>query len=241
MASGAESAECVRWCQALEAIATAGNDLRVVGISDDKDPLFAALKKEAVPALKKCAGHSDIEVRLTGLYALEEFGPDAAPATEPIVKDLADDDAFVRRAAARVLGKMAPAEAKTVVPALAARVADEKNGDVRITALAALVRYGAEARPAVKAVTGLMQKGDEQTRLWAVRVLAAVGPDGKTETTGPLINALSAKEVDIRRVAVAALARFGKPDKATTDALRTALADTDSEVRRIASEALLAD
>src|SRR5262249_15517517 len=106
--------------------------------------------------------------------------------------------------------------------------------------LAALERYGPKARPAIKAVIQTGKKnGDEQTRLWAVRVLAAVGTEGRSETTTPLIEALSAKEVAIRRVAVAALARLDKPDQAVTDALRTALADTDSEVRRTASEALL--
>jgi HEAT repeat protein len=239
----------VQACQALEAIASIrGQVLQVASdgsalaeaLGDKKHPLHIGLR-EAVPDLAECAGHKNVEVRLAALYVLEDLGPDAAPAADKVVSALKDDDPFVRWAAARVLGKMAPAEPKMAVPALAARIGDD-NGDVRITALAALERYGPAALPAVKEVSGAAIKGgDEQTRLWAVRVLAAVGPDGRKQTTASLIEALTAKETAIRRAAAAALARFGKPDETATKALRNALADDDPQVRRTASEALLAE
>ena len=69
----------------------------------------------------------------------------------------------------------------------------------------------------------------------------AFGPEGRKEATEPLIGVLSAKEPAIRRAAATALARFDKPDQKTRAALRAALADDDGEVRRTASEALLAD
>ena len=126
--------------------------------------------------------------------------------------------------------------------ALAALVADD-NGDVRITALAALERYKFDALGALKEVSRAVKAGDEQTRLWAVRVLAAIGPDGRKQTTEPLTEALSPKEssVAVRRAAVAALARFGKPDEKAAAALRTALGDSDAGVRRTAGEALLGE
>jgi HEAT repeat protein len=238
----------VQGCQVVEAIAeTRAQMLRVTSdkgalakaLGGTQDPLLAGLK-EVVKDLADCADHKDVEVRLAALYVLEELGPEAAPAARATAKAMADEDSFVRWAAARVLGKMAPEEAKTAVPALASRVGDD-NGDVRITALAALERYRAAARPAVKEVSQALKGGDEQTRLWAVRVLTAVGPEGREETTEPLIGALSAKEPAIRRAAVTALARFDKPDQKTRAALRAALADDDGEVRRTASEALLAE
>jgi HEAT repeat protein len=243
-----DAATCVRACQALEATAAART--RLLGLAArfpplakggaEKDALLAGLRK-ALPALATLAGNKDVEVRLAALYVLEELGPEAAPAAAAAAKAMDDEDSFVRWAAARVLGKMAPREADKAVPALVRRVNDD-NGDVRITALAALERYGPEAAPAVEKVTAALKKGgDEQTRLWAVRVLAAVGRAGREKTTAPLIEALSAKEVTIRRAAARALAGFGAPDEATTTALRAALKDADGEVRRTAAEALLAE
>jgi HEAT repeat protein len=240
------SARRVRGCQALEAIAAtrarmvqaAGGAAPLARALGGKDPLLPGLAG-AVPDLIKCvADQKDVKVRLAGLYVLEELGPEAAPAAAATAKALGDDDSFVRWGAARVLGKMAPAGAAEAVPALAVRVGDE-NGDVRITALAALERYGPAAMPAVGEVSQALKKGDEATRLWAVRVLAAVGPGGKAKTREPLIAALSAKSVGIRRIAAGALAGFDKPDEATKAALRAALADEDAQVRRTASEALL--
>jgi HEAT repeat protein len=240
------SARRVRGCQALEAIAAtrarmvqaAGGAAPLARALGGKDPLLPGLT-DAVADLIKCVGDTkDVEVRLAGLYVLEELGPEAAPAAAVTAKALGDDDSFMRWGAARVFGKMAPAGAAAAVPGLAVRVNDE-NGDVRITALAALERYGPAAAPAVTEVSQALNKGDEATRLWAVRVLAAVGPGGKAKTREPLIGALSARGVGIRRIATVALARFGKADKATTAALRAALADEDADVRRTASEALL--
>jgi HEAT repeat protein len=238
----------VQGCQVLEAIAAAraqmlrtAKGVPAKTFGGEGDPLLAGLR-ETVKDLAACADHENVEVRLAALYVLEELGPQAAPAVEAAAKAMAHDDSFVRWAAARVLGKMAPEKADKAVPALAARANDD-NGDVRITALAALQRYKADARRAVKEVSEALKRDDEQTRLWAVRVLAAVGPEGRAETTIPLIGALKMKEPAVRRIAVTALAKFDKPDKDTAAALRAALraalADDDGEVRRTASEALL--
>jgi HEAT repeat protein len=240
----------VQGCQALEAIATArAHMLRAAGdkaalvtaLGGKEDPLLAGLSK-AVPDLAGCVKDKKVEVSLAALYVLEDLGPDAEPAVGAVAKAIEDEDPFVRWGAARVLGKMAPKGAKDAVPALAGRVADP-NGDVRITALAALKQYGPAALKAVKEVSGAAKARDEQTRLWAVRVLAAVGKDGREQTTEALTVALSPKEASapVRRAAAAALASFGKPDAKATAALRTALGDADPEVRRTASEALLAD
>ena len=166
----------VQACQALEAIASArarmlqnaGDGAALAeGLGDKEHPLLAGLKR-AVPDLADCAGHKDVELSLAALYVLEDLGPDAEPAAGAAAKASEDEDPFVRWATARVLGKMAPAGAKTAVLALVARVGDD-NGDVRITALAVPWRYGPAAMGAVKEVSRAAKSGDEQTRLWAVR------------------------------------------------------------------------
>jgi HEAT repeat protein len=240
----------VQGCQALGAIAaTRARMLRVAGdgatlakaLGGKEDPLLVGLKG-AVPELAACAEHKNVEVRLEALYVLEDLGPDAAPAAGTVAKTVKDEDPFVRWAAARVLGKMAPNAANVAVAALATLVADD-NGDVRITGLAALERYKREALGAVKEVSQAVKARDEQTRLWAVRVLAAISPKGGTQTSDALTEALSPREssVAVRRAAVAALAQFGKSNEKVAATLRTALADSDSEVRRTAGEALLAE
>jgi HEAT repeat protein len=239
----------IRACQTLEAIAALrARLLRMAGdpaalakaLGAQEDPLLAGLK-EGMADLTRCVGRDDVEERLAALYVLEELGPEAADAVAAASNALTAADPFVRWAAARVLGKVAPKKPILVVAALAKKVAD-KNGDVRITVLAALERYGPDAIGAVKEVSQQALKGrDEQTRLWAVRVLAAIGPKGREKTTAPLIEALKAKEVGIRRIAVRALSGFGKPGADTAEDLRAALKDDDAEVRRMASEALLAE
>jgi HEAT repeat protein len=244
------AARRVRGCQALEAVAelrarmlvVAGDGAALALALGKADPLLAGLQG-ALPDLTRCAEDKDVEVRLAALYALEELGPEAAPAAKATEKAMDHPDPFVRWAAARVFGKMALKEPKTAVRALAGRV-DDENGDVRITALAALERYGRAAAPEVKRVCQVLKnkKNDEQTRLWALRVLAAAGSEGREEATRPLIEALSPKEAAaVRRAAIRALAGYGKPDADTTAALRAALKDDDDEVRRGASEALLAE
>jgi HEAT repeat protein len=248
LASDRSAERRIEACQALEAIATtrvrmlrvAGGPAALAEALGGKDTLLAGLK-EAVRGLVQCVGDKDVDVRLAGLYVLEDLGSQGGePAASAAAKALKHDDSFVRWAAARVLGKMAPKEAKTAVTALAECVGD-KNGDVRITVLAALERYGAAALPAVKPLRKVLKEGDEQTRLWAVRILAAIGDKGREETSALLIDALRAQEVAIRRIAVTALAQFGKPDEKTAKILIAALQDEDGEVRRVASEALLAE
>jgi HEAT repeat protein len=175
---------------------------------------------------------------LAALYALEEFEAVAAPVTGTVAKSLAEDNPFVRWAAARVLGRMAPVGAAEAVPALAKRMGDE-SGAVRVTVLAALERYGPAAAPAVKELAQALKAGDVTTRVWAARTLGAVGAKARGEGAAALVDALSAKEVELRRAAVRALTRLGPPDDVTTPALRRALTDPDNEVRRLAGAALL--
>ena len=51
---------------------------------------------------------------------------------------------------------------------------------------------------AVKEVAAKLKAGDAQRSSGRVRVLAAIGSEGRKETTGPLIEALGSKEVPVR-------------------------------------------
>src|SRR5262249_34919040 len=88
--------------------------------------------------------NKDIRARRAAIEVLENLGPAAAPAEKSLVDCLADSDPFVRWAAARTLGKIAPIGAETAVAALA-RLLEDGDLDLRLAAAGALERYGPAA------------------------------------------------------------------------------------------------
>jgi HEAT repeat protein len=235
-------------CTAAEALPPAQRRLQrkaaQLVLFDDKKPAkapedpFGPELPKLVPALAALAAHKEVRVRLAALYALEELEGGAAPAMDVLVKALQDGDPFVRWAAARVMGKMAPAQSDKAVPALAKALADE-NGDVRATAAAALERYRSAAKEAVPALAKAVASGEPEMRVLAIRALGAVGTEAKPAVPD-LAKALTAAEPEVRLEAVRALGKLGPTARPARDALLKLLDDPDVEVRRTAAEALLA-
>jgi hypothetical protein len=245
-----DPATTVAACKALEELAVAR---RRIYLEPSAFLRFAAAQKakvnaptdplsqlgKGVPALASLAAQRHVRLRLAALYVLETIeGSAAAPAAGSVIKALDDNDVFVRWAAARALGKMAPAEAKTAVTELAKRVEDE-NGDVRISALAALERYGAAAKEAVPILAKAVNKGDDDTRIRTIRVLGSLRRDADAAVPA-LITALSVEEVQVRLAATEALGKIGIGARLAVPALRKAIEDADASVRQAASAALLA-
>lgn len=196
--------------------------------------------RDAVPKVAGALAHKDVRVRLGGLYVLETLGAEAAPASGAVAKAMADGDPFVRWGAARAAGKMAPAGADALVETLAPLLKDA-NRDVRITAAAALRRFGPKAGPAVKALAATV-KGDKDadadSQQWAIKALLAVGPAAKADAVPALTAALASPDTEVRAAAARGLVAFG-PDRAAVAALRKLLDDPNADVRRAAAEALL--
>ncbi len=139
----------------------------------------------------------------------------------------------------RTLGRLAPKEAKVVVPAVIPLVADS-DVDVRTAALKALDRYGKDAAGmgAGPAIAKLLLQDDSPTVLAGLKALQAIGDwDGPTlEVVAELLNNA---EVSVRVGAAQALGRAGAKAAAFRPALEFALTDSDEKVRIAASEALL--
>jgi HEAT repeat protein len=192
----------------------------------------------AVAVLGKKLAHSNVRVRLASLYVLETLEAAAAPVTEEVVKALRDPDPFVRWGACRTLGKIAPLEPAKGVPGLAALLED-KNWDVRITAAAALERYGPAAKAAVPALAQAVNRGKPEIRLWVIRAVVAVGPEARSAAPA-LVTALSDPDDRLRAAAAKALGKFHPHSPAALKALRKGLGDSAAEVREAASDALLA-
>jgi HEAT repeat protein len=211
------------------------------------DAVRGALMK-VVPALAKELSHADVRVRLASLYVLESMRSASAPAIGELTKTLADADPFVRWGAARALGNLVPPGAgpdqelvsglAKAAPALA-RFLEDENRDIRVTAAAALERFGPAARPAAESLARAVHRGDEETRVRVIHTLAAVGPDARADAGSALVKALRDPETPVRLAAARALERWGPAEGHAADALRKALGDSDPEVRRAAGDALL--
>src|SRR5262249_48340571 len=90
-----------------------------------------------------------------------------------------DPDPFVRWAAARTVGKLAPAESATGIPGLI-KLLNETDTGIRVTAITSLERYGPAAKEAVPALVIKTRADDAEMRSCAIRALAAIAADSQT-------------------------------------------------------------
>jgi HEAT repeat protein len=169
------------------------------------DPLLDALGAP-MATLATGAYHPDVHVRLAVIDILESLGPAAAPAARALVRALTDPDRFVRWSAARTLGKIAPAEAESVVPALA-RLLGDPDLDVRLAASAALERYGPAAATAIPGLIGALNAQDAEFRLLAVRALRSIGLEARAAVTA-LNAAASDPDPRVRQLAIDLLGKL---------------------------------
>jgi HEAT repeat protein len=181
----------------------------------------------------------DPHARRAIIDVLETLGPAAAPSAPALVAALKDKDPFVRWSAARTLGKISPEAAATAVPALAHLLSD-RDLDVRLTAVAALTRYGSAAAQAVPDLVALVSSSDAELRVAAVRALGAVGTSEVQRTLPAIRTALIDGDPRVRLAAAEELGRFGPAARLVADDLRQTLQDSNEDVRKAAGEALLA-
>jgi HEAT repeat protein len=178
-------------------------------------------------------------VRRVAALALARLGQ---PACVPdLIKALKDTDASVRREGANALGRFG-AKARAALPHLEEMLADEE-ASVSPRAAVALWRVDKEqATTAVHHLSKMLNQalkqlsGKELDRVGkgVVEALGEIGPFAKAAIPA-LAEALKAPSNELRKGAVAVLARMGEE---AMPALNEALTSTDQEVRRAALEAL---
>lgn len=191
----------------------------------------------ALPSLIAGVTDPDVRVRRAAIEALEMLGADAAPAAPALVGALVDPNIFVRWAAARTLGKMAPAPAALAVPGLEERLRD-LDLDVRLAAAAALKQYGPAAQPALPGLIEAVQQRDPSVRLAALEALASIGTSAQPAIPA-IAAALQTPDARVRTAAAQLLGRFGPLALAVRDSLTPMMQDGCAEVRQAASDALL--
>jgi HEAT repeat protein len=205
--------------------------------SSKKDPLAENLRG-TVKALADGMSDPDPRARRAAIDVLESLGTSAEPAAAALVTALADPDQFVRWSAARTLGKIAPVEVETAVPGLAGLLTDP-DLDLRLAAATALEHYGAAAKGSVPDLIKACGEGDPEFRAAAIHALGAVGPQESATIVPALIPAFENPDARVRTVAIQVAGGFGPQAKACLDPLRKALRDSNPDVQKAASEALL--
>jgi HEAT repeat protein len=227
-ARAAESLALLR--RAIIAVRGPGTDPFAEGWLTLREVATARLKDES-PA-----------VRLAVTEALESLG-DALEAREYLRQATTDQNVYVRWAAARALGRTAPArpDLKAVEADVAAlaRVAADRDSDVRTAGINALARFGPAAKAAVPVLLAAATHGDIEPRVAAIKALSAV--ESPSDTTVPLLTAaLAEPDLRLRRAAATALVRFGPDARPALAELRKAINDADQDLRLAAAEAILA-
>ncbi len=103
----------------------------------------------------------------------------------------------------------------------------------------ALERYGTLARPAIPALIKLVGPGDPEVQIAAIRALVVTGSAG-AKAAPALARNLTDPNKRVKQQSIQALAIFGPLAKETACALlEAAHNDTDAEIRKEASDALI--
>jgi HEAT repeat protein len=192
---------------------------------------------ETLQALIKGLTGTDPYSRVLAVDAIESMGPEGAPAIPALIEALNDPFRFVRWAAARTLGRLAPEAAAQVVPALI-RLVQGCDLDVQEAAATALEQFGPLAAPAVSALGEVAANGTPEVRIAAMKALAAIGT-AAAPAIPQIAASLQSTNSRVRRTACDTLARFGTLAAEAAPSLKRLLLDTEPEVRKAASEALI--
>ena len=219
-------------------------DLVPVAFLEQADPedreaweVFNEPQASLVALVAVLQGNFPIDNRLRALTTIEASGQEAVRVGSVLIQALCDRNNFVRWAAARTLGKLAPKLADGVVPALIPLLRDPEI-EVRVAAATALEKFGGLAQPAIAALTEVVSMGDAEVRIAAMKALVSIGASASSAVPEIAKN-LTDTNSRIRIQAALSLGRFGPLAAEAAPALRQILNDPDLDVRKDASDALI--
>jgi hypothetical protein len=178
-------------------------------------------------------------VRLASLDVIETMGEAGTPAIPALIRSLRDPNRFVRWAATRILGRLAPRGASEAVPVLASMVTTDEDLSVRLAVATTLGRYGPAAVSAIGPLVRAMNSSDVEMHTTVLKALEGIGTDASGAL--PAVAAgLQNASPKVREESARVLGRFGSLSRPYLPQLRVALGDSTEEVRRTASDAILA-
>ena len=192
---------------------------------------------EVIPILIDSLKDKDAGTRSTAAGFLGKIGPAAKIATPGLLvalKDITDENLWVRWRTAEALGRIDP-EANAVIPALAERFKDEGEC-VRDAAADALRRLAPGSKTAAPALLQLFNDTDEKVRLLAIKTLGGIA--SKAEVAVPAVTGLlKDKDAGVRKNAAKVLRDMGPGAKAALPALTELFKDDYWSIRAIAATA----
>src|SRR5262249_32019419 len=135
------------------------------------------------PMFRTAAGllrDPDSRLRRTTIHFLELLEEKAAPAIPAVVAAMSDPDRFVRWAAARTLGNIAPENSADAVPGLAHLLGDPDLGVRQVAAntleiFAAVKELQSALKAAVPALARTVNTSNTDVRLAAMETLRSFG------------------------------------------------------------------
>jgi HEAT repeat protein len=186
-------------------------------------------------------------VRYHATYALARYGTHSKPAIRQLLTATQDPSSYdIRKGAIYALGvaaydKKGP-DMQVVRPLL--RCLDDKEPDVRMETLAALVGFGKPAAPMDAQFLAnflrqrFTQERDEQVLIW-LHLALMVADNINDKELGLVAKYLKNKDTAVREQAAFALGMFGEKAKTRASDLIDALRDPEPEVILAAGTALL--
>jgi HEAT repeat protein len=178
---------------------------------------------DPIPNLLCQLAGEDLKARLAAVADLGRLGALGVDALPELTELLHDDNASVRKAAARALGQMGLVALNQLAEAL-----ENPDKDVRRQAVWAIGRLGPQARPALAALCRTLKDNDSRTAAGAAQAVANIGPLAEPAIEA-LIGALESVNLVQCRLVAKALSEIGPP---ALPALIKKLSDPDYYVRR---------
>ena len=158
---------------------------------------------------------------------LGSWKADGAGAAQPLASAAAGDaDPKVRSACLVAIAQVAPPE---IAAAALARGLSDGEASVRQVAAVRLRQLGSAAAPAAKDLAAAL--ADENLRESAAETLIQIG----AAAVSPLAEQLASKNVDVRKYALACLAKIGPAARGALPAIEKCRQDPDENIRTMAA------
>lgn len=205
-------------------------------------PAAVALGKigaRAVPSLIRLLEdpQSDRDAKYMALYSLSVMGPTAKGAIPGLIQCLKQQDAILRREAAKALGSIGPSAKEALSQLIDYQ--RECSGVDRVLATRAIYRIDRKNETVLPVLIEALHDPDARVRHHAGSMLHSIAGESPIEAAiPPLINALRDTDDDVRLVAANALAACGPRAKGAVAELKKLLHDECDYVRRAAARAL---
>jgi HEAT repeat protein len=192
-------------------------------------------------ALIMAIGDSSETVRANAIHALGQVDSLPQSAILLMINALQHDTPFVRANAAYSLGKVNlygnNVDANSVVPELLHALQDNQ-AEVSEAAIYALRNVGGNDPIVIRGLISAVEHGNEKVRIRATQLLGRIGA-GHVDVIPALIRASeNHKSLNLRYVALNALAEVGASNPATVQVLLGALTDPNDFIKIIAADIL---